>query len=82
MMENNIRKGIYICVCIYIHTYTHTHIYDWVTLLYDRNWHNTVNQLYLNKKFFHYEKSIGLSRDNHMDSFLNEEMRGKKKNKF
>ena len=23
---------------------------DWVTLLYSRNWHNTVNQLYFNKK--------------------------------
>ena len=25
-------------------------MYDWVTLLYRRNWHNTVNQLYFNKK--------------------------------
>jgi len=24
------------------------HMYDWVTLLYNRNWHNTVNQLYFN----------------------------------
>ena len=24
-------------------------MYDWVTLLYSRNWHNTVNQLYFNK---------------------------------
>ena len=24
--------------------------YDWVTLLYSRNWHNIVNQLYFNKK--------------------------------
>ena len=23
---------------------------DWVTLLYSRNWHNVVNQLYFNKK--------------------------------
>ena len=22
-------------------------MYDWVTLLYSRNWHNTVNQLYI-----------------------------------
>ena len=25
-------------------------MYDWVTLLHSRNWHNTVNQLYTNKK--------------------------------
>ena len=25
-------------------------MYDWVTLLYSRNWHNAVNQLYTNKK--------------------------------
>ena len=24
-------------------------MYDWVTALYSRNWHNTVNQLYSNK---------------------------------
>ena len=27
-------------------------MYDWVTMLYSRNWHNTVNQLYSNKIFF------------------------------
>ena len=37
MMEDNIRKGV--CVCVY----------DWVTLLYSRNWHNIVTQLYLKK---------------------------------
>ena len=26
--------------------------YDWITMLYSRNWHNTVNQLYSNKIFF------------------------------
>ena len=25
-------------------------MYDWVTLLYSRNWRNTVNQLYFNFK--------------------------------
>ena len=25
------------------------YMFDWVTLLYSRNWHNTVNQLYFNK---------------------------------
>ena len=28
------------CICIY----------DWVTLLYSRTWHNTVNQLHFSKK--------------------------------
>ena len=43
---------------IYTHTRTHTHTYiyrcvcDWVTLLYNRNWHNTVNQLYFNENIF------------------------------
>ena len=26
-------------------------MYDWVTLLYSGSWHNTVNQLYFNKKW-------------------------------
>ena len=25
-------------------------MYDWVTLLYGRNWHNIISQLYSNKK--------------------------------
>ena len=35
MIEDNMRKG-----CI--------RRYDWVTLLYIRNWHNIVNQIYFN----------------------------------
>ena len=35
------RKRMYIYICVY----------DCVTLLYSRNWHNFVNQLYFNKKF-------------------------------
>ena len=31
-------------------------MYDWVTLLYGRNWHSTVHQLYLNKKIFKFLK--------------------------
>ena len=27
-------------------------MYDWVPLLYSRNWHNIVNQLYFNNFFF------------------------------
>ena len=26
-----------------------TYVYNWVTLLYSRDWHNIVNQLYVNK---------------------------------
>ena len=42
MMEDNMRKIMctYMCVCVY----------NWVTLLYNRNWHNIVNQLYFNFK--------------------------------
>ena len=32
-------------------------MYDWVTLLYSRNWHHTVYQLYANKKNFFKEFS-------------------------
>ena len=49
MMEKSI-KDVY----IYIYPHTHTHIYIHInesTMLYSRNWHNTVNQLYFNKKF-------------------------------
>ena len=28
------------------------YMYNWITLLYSRNYHNTVNQLYVNKDFF------------------------------
>ena len=37
LMEKNIEQE-----CIYM--------YDWVTLLYSRNWHNIVKQLYVNFK--------------------------------
>ena len=36
-MEASIRKRMYI------------YMQDWVTLLYSRNWHDTVNKNYLNK---------------------------------
>ena len=32
-------------------------MYNWVTLLYSRDWHNTVNQLYFNKKIFKRNKN-------------------------
>ena len=48
-MEDNIRE----CIYIYIYTHIYIYMYDWVTLLYSRNWHNIVNQLYLNLKNKH-----------------------------
>ena len=46
MMEDSMRKRIYI------------YVYDWITLLYSRNWHNIVNQLYSNKKNERHTKTI------------------------
>ena len=40
--QKNKKKNVY----MYIPTCICTH--DWVTMLYSRNWHNTVNQLYSN----------------------------------
>ena len=44
MMEDNFDKKC-MCVC------------DWVTMLYSKDWHNSVNQLYFNKNI-QKEKSI------------------------
>ena len=40
-----------VCVCIYMYIYICVYIYICIiiTLLYSRNWHNTVNQLYVVK---------------------------------
>ena len=40
-------------------------MYDWVTLLYSRNWHNIVNQPYFNQKI-----TIKNSDINHANVFL------------
>ena len=54
---------IYICMCVYIYMYVcvcvciYMYIYGWATMLYSRNWHNTLYQLYSNfKKCFLYCK--------------------------
>ena len=55
MVKDHIRKGICVCilcVCVFVC------VYDWVTLLYNRNWHNIVNQLYFNKKQFKNENAL------------------------
>ena len=36
-MEKNMKKSVYV-------------IHNWVTSLYSSNWHNTVIQIYFNKK--------------------------------
>ena len=36
-------------------------MYDWVTLLCSRNWHNIVNQLYLNNNFKNPKTYVKLS---------------------
>ena len=33
--------------------------YDWVTMLYSRNLHNTVNQLYFNTKYIKKKENSG-----------------------
>ena len=38
-------------------------MYDWVTLLYSRNWHNIENQLYYNKKNFNKKIKIAMKAD-------------------
>ena len=50
-----------VCVCIYIHTY------NWITLLYSRNKHNILSQLYL--KFFFKKMSIGRYTTNFTTGF-------------
>ena len=52
-MEKNIKKE-----CLYV--------YNWVTLLYSRDWHNIVNQLYFNKKFFKEIDEYGLESECHV----------------
>ena len=44
--KKNVCVCVYICVCMCIYMC----MYDWVTLIYSRNWHNTVNQLYFDIK--------------------------------
>ena len=50
-MEDNMRKKK-VSVYIYIYIYTYIYIHTWVTLLYNRNWQNLVNQLYYTKNFY------------------------------
>ena len=51
MMGDNVGKGmcVCVCVCVYIYIYIYIYMYDLATMLYSRNWHNTLNQAYFNK---------------------------------
>ena len=44
------------------------YIYEWDTLLYSRNWHNIVNQLYFNKKILKKDKKITANENSESDS--------------
>ena len=48
-------------MCIYIHIYLYIYITE--SLLYSRNWHNTVNQLYLNFFFNFKRKGIQIGKE-------------------
>ena len=65
MMEDNMRKRMHVfvythvCTYVYVFIYVYMHmciiyvcvcVYMWVTLLYSKNRHNIVHQLYFNKK--------------------------------
>ena len=43
-------------------------MYHWVTMLYSRNWHNTVNQLY--RKFKKYKKKKKKKGNSHCGSVV------------
>ena len=46
-MEDNIKiMYIFMCVCVCVCVC----VYDQVTSLHNRNWHNIINHLYFNKK--------------------------------
>ena len=52
MMEDSMRKRIYIYIllCIWLYIYIYIWLGHYATMLYSRNWCNTVNQLYFFKK--------------------------------
>ena len=73
---------MYECVCIYIYTHTYIYtciyIYDWIALLYSRNWHNNVNQLDFNKSILKIKKGKGLIRITKQKSMYTKHYAGNK----
>ena len=61
-MEDGMRKRIYIYIYVYIYTHIYGCMYYWVIMLYRRNGHNTVNQLYSDKKIILWEFLLWHSR--------------------
>ena len=61
MVEDNIRRGMYVCVyvyiCVCIYVCVCVCIYDWVTLLYSRNSHNLVTLIIIYMKTKEEEQS-------------------------
>ena len=46
------------------------YMYEWVTLLYSRNWHNMVNQIYFNKEIGKTPEDIVLNDSMHMCMYI------------
>ena len=49
--------------------YIYIYMYDWVTLLYSKNWHSTINQLYFNKRILK-KKTIPFTTDSKRVKYL------------
>ena len=55
IMEDSMKKRLYICTYVCIHTHTHTYI--WLGhYAVQQNWHNSGNRLYSNKNKIKYKK--------------------------
>ena len=61
IMEDNRRKGMCVYMYEYMCVYIYIDRYDRVTLLFCRNWHNIVNQLYLIKNMLN-KKQLSLRK--------------------
>ena len=48
MMEDNMRKSVWVCVCVSVCVCVYVCVFHWVILLYSRYGH-IVTQLYFNK---------------------------------
>ena len=66
MLENNIKERVYMFVYKYIYVFL---LYS-VTLLYSRNWHNIVNQLYFKKHFLFTVDNLSMIQNHWAQIFL------------
>ena len=58
-MEKNLKIHMCVCIYIYIEREREREMYNRITLLYTRNEHNIVNQLYSNKEKKEEKKEAG-----------------------